>query len=566
MKSLKGTARDDARCVSGYALGLPMDLTEILAGAGVAPREQLEEAAARQVLYGFDLVTNLLELTELDEHLTQDALAAAFDCEIAPRGELPYATAAAIERVPRELATKHNAYPYRLEHGVLAIISDAPLEPSAAADFGTLLSVDVTTLIALAPRVRHAIARDYAFAVDRRTAKALARLDQRAVLASSNPPQRITEAPRISQLPRPVSVVPVAFPMAWSEAQTPAGSELLAETVEQPEVDLKQHLSDSESSSAETARSFQLPRSPGAPALPNPVPSTETGEADGTPPVDSERPHNSGFPKARRRGPYPTIEAKKDLLAANTAHEILNAYFDYATQYFDHSAVFTIHGQNDEGHRFRLRATQGLPDAAVVDKLLKVNDFPAVREVIDAGRWLPMVLTEVDPALSAVLGARSPHEALLMPLSVKQRCVALLFGALADTPASVAELGELLSFEALVARSLEQSIRSRKGGGSARASDRVRLPPVALSPTPFTPPPKHERAAAFSSLVSDSSYPPESLYDTTGVDGPGDASAETSQKQNGVYPVGSSTGVEASVDAESQEWIVERDPVRKPRL
>jgi len=66
-----------------------MSLSSLIVHREIATVREVEEALARQVLYGGDLVTNLLEVTRLDEAQITPLLAESFGRIAAPSGELP---------------------------------------------------------------------------------------------------------------------------------------------------------------------------------------------------------------------------------------------------------------------------------------------------------------------------------------------------------------------------------------------------------------------------------------------------------------------------------------------
>lgn len=441
-----------------------MELRETLIESGIATATQVDEAIARQVLYGLDFVTNLLEITWVEERRLVQALGQAYALPTAPPGELPYAAATAIGLVPKETAVALGVYPFRLDGGVLTVIAAEPLPADSAAKLTFALQVQLNVMAGLGPRVKQAIARDYAFALDRRTQKALAKLEKRPTAHSSRAPHPFAEGPRISELPRPVSVAPIGFPMTWSEAQTPAGQELLTQTARQPDVHLRQQLAADLTSDAPRASRSLL--HPDPPHEVNHLPSGSN----------------------RRRGPYTAAQAKRDLKNPHSARRVLDVYFDYAAQFFDHSAIFSVHGSQLE-----LRDVRMFPRAALSRGQLPLRQVPALETAASTRRWLAVELTEGSP-LGALLGCDSPHAGLVLPISVHDRVVLLLLGAFAQRPVELSDVGEVLAFEALVAQALEHLILQKKAGGRRGPSPQA---PSVRAPSPrFQAPDAAARAQA----------------------------------------------------------------------
>src|SRR5256885_15390529 len=99
----------------------------------LASMRQVEEALARQVLYGGDVVTNLLEVAPppaTDEAELTRALADALEIDIAPLDAARSPDPQAVSRVPRALAEQHGFVPVQWQDGTLAIALSEPLAPA----------------------------------------------------------------------------------------------------------------------------------------------------------------------------------------------------------------------------------------------------------------------------------------------------------------------------------------------------------------------------------------------------------------------------------------------------
>src|SRR5687767_13694521 len=87
----------------------------------IASVHDVEEALARQSLYGGDLVTNLLELARVSEDRLTRAVAESVGLEPAPAGELPRALERVRRLVPGELAHRYALYPLTETEGRLVV-------------------------------------------------------------------------------------------------------------------------------------------------------------------------------------------------------------------------------------------------------------------------------------------------------------------------------------------------------------------------------------------------------------------------------------------------------------
>jgi hypothetical protein len=138
---------------------------------------------------------------------------------------------------------------------------------------------------------------------------------------------------------------------------------------------------------------------------------------------------------------------------------VLQVYFGYATQFFDVTACFTVHG-----HNLRLKMTRGLTwlQANIKETPLDLALHPSLERVCESGHWQLVQLVTVDPRLADCLGFRRPVATLLLPVRVRGRVSVILLGALEDQDVGLENAAELFNFEPLVARALEQLILQRK--------------------------------------------------------------------------------------------------------
>src|SRR5579864_658583 len=97
-----------------------MSLSSLIVSREVATMRQVEEALARQVIYGGDLATNLLEVAHVDEDALTRLIADATRLAPAPAGELAVSQNLAA-LVPEELAITRGFVPLKLEGEVLVL-------------------------------------------------------------------------------------------------------------------------------------------------------------------------------------------------------------------------------------------------------------------------------------------------------------------------------------------------------------------------------------------------------------------------------------------------------------
>lgn len=421
-----------------------MELANALVEHGVVSEADVRAACARQALYGGDLFTNLLDLGPISEKAALTVMKATYGLPTAAPGELPYAAGTAIELVPRDTARALCVYPFRLDGDRLTLIASAPLSKEVERRLSDTFNLRIRLQLALEPRIKQALARDYAHVVEPRMQKALARLEGRTPEPTVPPDQRLVEGPSFSKLPRPPSIMPVGFPRSWRETElTPTEAELLAKTARAPDVMMNEL-------AQVTGGTFRKAKALAAPWTERRISGEHAALGDD----NSKRP--------RRRGPYSTAEAKRDLGGTHDAEQMLQIYFHYAAQYFDYCAVFSL----QKGVAV-LRGSRGLsgPVTEEQDAVLPLASHPALESIARHGSWALLTLQDLDAALSECLGCPADRQLLLLPVRVGGKAALVLLGGFDREDLHLDDVGELLAFEALIAQALQRAILLRRQSG-----------------------------------------------------------------------------------------------------
>ena len=137
---------------------------------------QVEDALAHQVIYGGDLITNLLEVAAVDEVALTTLLAQSMNLAAAPAGALPAPTDAVQALLPGEMAIEWSVVPLEVVDGRLVLAVAGPLSRQQEAQLALVLGMGIDQRAALTVRVRQAVAGAYGAPLDRRLDKLLARL------------------------------------------------------------------------------------------------------------------------------------------------------------------------------------------------------------------------------------------------------------------------------------------------------------------------------------------------------------------------------------------------------
>src|SRR4051794_38623345 len=118
-------------------------LRSLIVSRDVATIAQVDEAHARQVVHGGDLLTCLLEVTTVREEVVRALLSDAFGLAGAPPGELPSPSPTLLRMVPRAMAQRYLMVPLAEEGGELVVAVAEPLPPAIEEDLWFALGVPV---------------------------------------------------------------------------------------------------------------------------------------------------------------------------------------------------------------------------------------------------------------------------------------------------------------------------------------------------------------------------------------------------------------------------------------
>lgn len=406
----------------------------------VASVRDVEEAIARQAMYGGDLVTNLLELSAVSEDQLARVVAESYEIATAPPGELPSPGADVLRLVPRELARRFGLYPLESQVGALVVAVSEPLPGEVESDLSFSLGLRIEPRIALGVRIQQALSRDYAMPLDQRAERILAKLAGRPDPNPSVAPGPLEPpAPDAEPLPEPPPLVASAKPRH----------------VERESLDF----------------------------------TTLTRKE----------------PKPRRLGPYTAAMAERDLLEADETDDVVRAFFDFASQYFEYTALFAIHGDLAEG---RDAAGAGAPRSRVLSLGIPLDLPSALSRAAASDRFTLTRLgaDALDGALARDLDRRPGPQVLLLPIRLRERAVLVLYGDHGHQDVQLGAVGQVISFAPLVSTALEHLIRKRKQAGAASLAPRV--PAGRLKNAPMPRP--EERAAALASALGVDDAPPVS--------------------------------------------------------
>ncbi|CAN5792989.1 hypothetical protein BH09MYX1_BH09MYX1_27200 [soil metagenome] len=454
-----------------------MSLSSLIVQRELATIRQVEEALARQVLYGGDLLTNLLEVTAVDEW--QVATLAAEDARIpvAPSGALKIPSKDVLDHIPSELALRRGMFPLSVEADRILLAVAEPLAKEEEEQLAFALGMRIEQVYALFVRVRQALAAAYGAPLDRRLDALLLRLNgQDARLPSSRPPL-LQNAPIVTQPPRPASVPPYRLSPAYGIPATPA---FVPDTDETPAPSIEMPPPTPLRSRTTTEAGFPAPRlepvtdGPAHP-LTIPPPTARTTGAYVSPTVVAPPPAptfvqataNSTRPVRRRRGPLSVKGAQEEMKGAEDRDAILDLIFEFGRQFFDFAALFVVHGDVAEGRdAFGAGATR----ETVVGIGVPLSQSGMLARARDAKAPVYTRITEdSDVILRSDLERGADTEIVVLPVLVRGRAVALFVGDGGDEGIDRSAIHEVLELTKAAGSAFERIIMRKKLGGFSAA-------------------------------------------------------------------------------------------------
>ena len=390
-----------------------MSLSSLIVQREIASIREVEEALARQVLYGGDLLTNLLEVARLDEAVLLPIVAESLGLPAAPSGELPRPEPEARRLIAAEVAVERNLAPLSVDRYGLTVAVAEPLSAEVEQELAFALALPISQRIAPLVRIKQALARDYGVPIDRRLQRLLMRMSTDGPRASSSfPPMRAADF-RLGA-PRPPSIAPAA----------PPPSEIAIVR-----------------------------------------PSVHPGGGAGTLVRHAVAP--SMRPLRRRRGAITVETARAELEEAGERDTIFDLLFEFTRQYFDYTAVFIVHGEVAEGR-------DAFGDGASRDKVARIGvplDLPSILQASHEKQIALQRVPSLD-GLDAVLMndlARSGRTlCVVLPVIVRTRVVALLLGDGGDTGIDATTLADVEGIVTAATAAFERLIVRRKLKGSVQ--------------------------------------------------------------------------------------------------
>jgi len=423
-------------------------LSSLMVQDHVLTVSQIEQALQRQVIFGGDLGTNLLEMGLVDEDILLEYTGRVVRQPVLRRADFDRVDPAAVRLMPWRLASDRRIMPVRFrdETAVMACASPPPAE--AIEETSAALGVEVAFHLAMDFRLAMALNSFFGIPIPAR----LAALQKR--YAPSWEPDREPLVPP---------------PGAPDQRPESAAGPLAVAPPEQPIIIVES--SAARDRSAESTIKF-ITRGE---QREDTAPRGRKGTGAASPPPKLQPPRRLGF-----------SEAVAELERARTRDEILRTLFDFASQAFDYSALFIVHGGLAQG---RLAARRGSPAVDIEDVSMSLDGEGMLHTVHETrGFHLgPPGDAPADRNLLARLERERPTNCAVIPVSLRQRIVLLLYGDSGKRGVRASRVARLADFGREVARAFERILLAQKLGKFRRPTGADRTGVAAPGPVLATP-------------------------------------------------------------------------------
>ncbi len=473
---------------------MPSRLSSLLVRDGVVDVKMLERAFQRQVIYGGALDTNLLEMKAAREDQLLQYASLATGVPPATRSDLEKVDPRVADRCPQEVAREHGVAPLWLDREDLFVLVRDPFDLASLEGLAGEVGASIKPLLVLEYRFHIAMCRVFGLEVDSRFSTLAARLAREAPPAAAMRPESVVvsspahareeqDAPK----PRRSRRRPKTRPYSQSDAVEPAAS--TRATTVQPAVVVND---DGAAAAGDAPAEVDEP--------------VETASAADD--ANAEGDEVPADPNA-----LTPDDARLALESASHRDEVFLILLRALRSQTSYAALLTVQGGSAIGRV----ALSGDADAAapIPDVLIPLDARSSFQHVIESGApYIGPVGTgdaEVDSMIEK-LGGCVPPSAVLLPITLRSRVVAVAFGHRERDAIGISEVAGILPVAGAAADALHRLIVSRKS--SARGAG---------VPDPVADEPATTRMAA---LREDAAPEGEALADTlpTGAAAPrGDA-------------------------------------------
>jgi hypothetical protein len=481
---------------------MPSRLSSLLVRDGLVGVKRMEKAFQRQVIYGGSLDTILLEMGLVPEERLTQYLALASGLPPAARDEGTVLDPAALALVTRELAEHYRAVPVAFESEAIRILVCAPLELTELEDLADLLDRPLQPLITPEYRWNLVYAEAYGLDPPARFTTLARTLDADPVPPVGRPPSIIVDEPAVSHSPaqlhgaaRLAPVPPDAATLKLvSETPVPAGSTVpalpalpvlhddIARSRRHTIIGVAPNRAATDGTVMSRSSEDDTPPSglrrthrgirPTPPSGPAVVPASGSGSMV----RPSERhlsmrplgptPRPTPIATAGRDSPLPIVRAREILATAEDRDTVFLTLLRAARSRARWAGLLTVQGGAAIG-RVAL-AEPGIDSAAINTVLIPLDAVSPFRTVVGNHQSHIGPLISGDPGIDSMLlrmGGTTPPSALILPIVLRDRVVALLVAHRVSSDLKLVDVTELLPLANAASEAIGRLIVRHKSAG-----------------------------------------------------------------------------------------------------
>jgi len=459
---------------------MPARLSSLLVRDGLVGVKRMEKAFQRQVIYGGSLDTILLEMNLLAEERLTQYLALASGLPPAARDEGERIVPSALGLITAEIAAQFRAVPLSLDGEAVRVLVCSPLEISELEDLADLLDRPLQPLIT--PEYRWHLVYSKAYRVDApaRFTTLARQLDVDATPVPVGRAKSIIVEPAATDpnLTMPMVAPPDEVDGRVMEMPEPSHHDTEKVVFEPPATDLRARTSTLigfTPSRVITETGFgNQTREPAAPIEPQrnspssgvPAPFTDTARTKLPSSAVRVRTPSEPIATAGRDSPLAVVRARELLATADDRDTVFLTLLRAARARARYAGLMTVQGGAAIG-RLAL-AEVGIDINAIQKVLIPLDIMSAFRAVVQNQQPHIGPLHTGDQSIDAMvlrLGGAMPPSAMLMPIVLRDRVVAIVVAHRVHSDLKLVDVTELLPLASAAADALGRLIVRHKSAG-----------------------------------------------------------------------------------------------------
>jgi hypothetical protein len=469
----------------------PSRLSSLLVRDGLIGVKRMEQAFQRQVIYGGALDTILLEMGAITEERLAEYLSLASGLPPADRNLLDYFDPRAVQVCPRELAEEFRVVPVAFDGEALRVLVSDPVDLASLEALATRIGAPIQPFVV--PEFRFSLLVERLFGVPAPSRYMSLAARQAASKRPAPPePKVIVEDVHIRRMAEtrtrtgPMSTDTVARALERQEEKRKAASASFSPVPAAANV--PSHIVDD---LARSVRATPRPNSVPAPPVEVKEPDTPRLRAEPAPTPDNV-PHVVRAPEGTQMvrvswhgdslldpSPLEPRVALEQLRAAGDRDGVFHTLIRGVRARTTYAATLVVQGDTAFGRE--AISTEG-SDGAITQIALPLAGGTPFRSAIVAQAPYIGPIASGQPSLDitvARMGGVLPSAALLMPVVIKNRVVALVYAHRGGDPLTFADVAEVLPLAPEAAIALTKLILRSKSSGYGRAPDPT-PPPLAV--------------------------------------------------------------------------------------